>query len=206
MQIILTSTNNTVCQHWSKKLGIYNSGKKVLFIYTAAEVYDKEADWLLADKQALVDCGFVVTDFTVTDKTYEQVEAAILQTDIICVSGGNTFYLLQQMNICNFNHALKKHIQEDLVYVGISAGSVVAAPDIDYIKDLDDAKEAPNLIDTKGLRLCDISVLPHWGSEGFKEDYKKCIAYNYKLGSKIILLTDEQYVYLNNGSYTIESI
>jgi len=91
-------------------------------------------------------------------------------------------------------------------YVGTSAGSVVAGPDISLIRNLDNETVAPELNGYKGLSLVDIVVLPHWGSPWFKEGYL-----NRGLDSsygnpvhKVVLLTDNQYVHCReDGSIKI---
>lgn len=60
-----------------------------------------------------------------------------------------------------------------MVYIGESAGSVIASPDIGYVKYMDDQKAAPELKSTKALNLVEFYPLPHWGEEPFKEAAEK---------------------------------
>ena len=50
--------------------------------------------------------------------------------DIIFVEGGNTFYLLKAMRACNFEKIIRKLLKEGKVYIGASAGSIVAGKTI----------------------------------------------------------------------------
>lgn len=47
------------------------------------------------------------------------------------------------------------------LYIGESAGSVITAPNIGYIKLMDRTDKAPDLTDYTGLDLADFHVVPH---------------------------------------------
>lgn len=62
------------------------------------------------------------------------------------------------------------------IYIGESAGSIIAAPDIAYAKAMDDPKAAPGLEDFKALQLVDFYPVPHFGCFPFKKAAEKIIA------------------------------
>jgi len=97
-------------------------------------------------------------------------------------------------------------VNSGLIYGGASAGSIVAGPNIELAADIDDATKAPSLHSYKALNLTDVIVFPHWGSENFKEKYAVLMKNTYKKGSKVVLLTDDQYLLVENDKYSIESI
>lgn len=204
--LILTSSNDAVTHDFLKYLPKKPEEIRLTFIPTAAEVEEGDLQWLKDDRQALVDAGFQVTDFTFTGKSSDEVKDMLDQTDFVFVSGGNTFFLLQEMNKSGFTSLIKSYIEKGLIYGGSSAGSVVAGPDIELTKELDDPALAPELKDYKGLGLTDVRVFPHWGSEQFHDRYEKVMRSGYKRGLKIVLLTDDQYLLVKDNSYTIESI
>lgn len=204
--LILTSSNNFVTNHFVPYLPKSPKETKLTFIPTAAEVEDGDLQWLKDDRQSLVDAGFNVTDFTFTGKTEDEVTFMLDKTDFVFVSGGNTFFLLQQMQKSGFDKLIKEYVGKGLIYGGSSAGSVVAGPDISLVKELDDPSKAPDLKDYKSLNLTDVVVFPHWGSPHFQKRYEKVMKSGYKTGLKIILLTDDQYLFVKDGKYTIESI
>ena len=57
---------------------------------------------------------------------------------------------------------------EKELYIGSSAGSVLAGPDIDITRELDDPNEASNLKTTEGLKLVDFIILPHYGKGAYR--------------------------------------
>ena len=206
MKLFLTSSNNFVTTDFIKHLDRKPSEMRLTFIPTAAEVEKGDMQWLKDDRQALVDAGFHVTDFTFTGKNKIEVSAMLSQTDFVFVSGGNTFYLLQQMKKSGFDTVIHSYLDAGGIYGGSSAGSVVAGPDISLIEALDDPSLAPELENYAGLGIVDVVLFVHWGSEHFQKRYEKLMKAGYKKGLKIILLTDDQYLLCENGKYTVESV
>ena len=120
------------------------------------------------------------------------------------VEGGNTFYLLQQIQQSDSADVIHNYVKEGKVYIGSSAGSVIAGPDIYPLRFLDEPKEAPDLKGYTGLKLVDFVVVPHWGSEHFREKYMgEQIKNLYDDKNKIILLNDNQYIEVKDDWYRI---
>jgi len=67
--------------------------------------------------------------------TFEQA----MQYDALYVTGGNTAYLLRRMKETGFDGIVKKMVNANKVYVGVSAGSLIAAPNIGDPYDKDTA-------------------------------------------------------------------
>ena len=61
------------------------------------------------------------------------------------------------------------------MYIGISAGSVIASPNIEFVSDMDEPKKAPELTDYSGLHLVDFYLLPHYLNFPFKESSQKVV-------------------------------
>lgn len=203
-KLYLTSSVSQVISSVAKEI---NPAKhpKLIFINTASEPEERDKSWLRNDRQSLVDAGFEVTDYTITNKTSEEIKEKVSQTDVIFISGGNTFYLLEKAQQSNFIPLLKDFVlNQDKIYIGSSAGSEFAGPDIEPVYELDDITKAPNIEGYEGARLVDFVVLPHWGSDKFKERYlNKRVENNYNTKNKLILLTDNQYVSVKDDWYKI---
>ena len=146
--------------------------KKITFIATAAEVspYTQYVD---DAREYFLSKGFEIKDLEVSKVSEELAKEIIKNTEILYVSGGNTFYLLQELKKKDLLGLIKAKVSEGMVYIGESAGSVIASPDIAYIKYMDDPKAAPELKSTKALKLVEFYPLPHWGEEPFKEAAEK---------------------------------
>lgn len=204
--LILTSANYFVAQHFIKFLAKKPQELRLTFVPTAAEVEEGDLSWLANDRQVLVDVGFQVTDFTLHGKNVNQVKQMLDQTDFLFLSGGNTFYLLQEIQKSGLDKIIHSYVDKGLIYGGTSAGSIVAGPSIELTHHLDDPSKAPEAKGVKGMGLTDVVVFPHWGSPHFQQRYAKLMKAGYKKGLKIILLTDDQYLLVDGNKYQIHSV
>lgn len=115
-------------------------------------------------KRALQRLGFEVEQLDVEDVpsgSAERVTRSIAEADYIYVGGGNTFFLLQELRRTGADRAIIEQVRAGMPYIGESAGSVITAPDIGYIKLMDRTDKAPDLTDYAGLGLADFRVVPH---------------------------------------------
>ena len=97
----------------------------------------------------------------------DEILSDISQCDIIYVSGGNTFYLLNELRKSCAAQAIKNAVKAGKIYIGESAGAIVAAPDTRYAMQMD--KNGAKTSDFTGLNLVDFCVVPHFGCEPFTQ-------------------------------------
>lgn len=179
MKLLLTSggiTNKTIANSLRKLLGKPISKSKLVFIPTAANISSGEKDWLINDFNNCRKLGFKEIDILNIDATPQEKmwRPRIESADVLLFGGGNTFYLLRWLEKSGLARALPK-LLKTRVYVGISAGSIVAAPNLSLSSqrkhDLfkiyyeDEAKESPAV--TKGLGFVKFHVRPHFNSSHF---------------------------------------
>ena len=143
-------------------------GNQVLFIPTAGNV-EEYRGYIDEALQAFADLGFQVEVLDIAACDRETAQAKIFQSKLLYVSGGNTFYLLQELKKKQLLSLIKEQIADGMVYVGESAGAVITAEDIDYIRLMDDKEVAGELFDTVALKEADFYLLPHVGEEPFAE-------------------------------------
>lgn len=209
MQLYLASSIESSASHIAQRLSLQGLSLKVLkaaFIYTAGEVETDKA-WIDDDRQGLNRAGIATFDYTITGKTPTDLEKDLGDCDLIHVNGGNSFYLLLQVQKSGFDKFIKKQVNKGVIYIGSSAGSYIVSPDIDIYETLDHKDVAPKLPNTKGFNLTDLSIFPHWGSDIFKDMYlNQRLELAYRKGYKIILLNDNQYVEVTDSIYKIIDI
>lgn len=207
-ELFLTSNISDVAQDIAGKLD--TSGIRLAFIYTAAELYPDGPfpDWNQENRQTLVDMGFQVTNYTITGKNAVELRKDLSQFDVIYVSGGNTYYLLQQAQLTGFIEIIRDLVvTQNTIYIGTSAGSVVAGPNISPIGDLDDKSEASQLNGFLGFNLVNFCILPHWGSEDFSGVYQSACAQAYIPNQvPLLFLTNFQYVHLKDNHLEIINV
>ena len=97
----------------------------------------------------------------------DKILSTISQCDIIYVSGGNTFYLLNELRKSRIWQAIKNAVKAGKIYIGESAGAIVAAPGTRYATLMDE--NSANMSDFTGLNLVDFCVVPHFGCEPFTQ-------------------------------------
>jgi peptidase E len=129
--------------------------------------------------------------FNLADEKFGKAE---IKFDVIYVSGGNTFAILDRMKKTGFFDFVKKAVGEETIYAGISAGSVIAGKSIEIAGWGSEGDENEiGLTDLSGLGFTDIAIYPHFWDEEKEEvdQFKK------KAGYPVIEITDDQAVYID---------
>ena len=199
--MILTSSLYESIELVKKFLDKNTESKKILFIPTAANVEEYKKYMHLTQK-AFEDFGYEVENFDVSVFSEEIAKEKLSEAKIVFISGGNTFYLLQELKKKNLISYLKERIEDGLIYIGESAGSVIATPDIEYASIVDDKTLATELDDYAGLNLVDFYIVPHFEEEPFVESSRKTVElYKDKLDLKLI--NNKEAILVENNNFTI---
>lgn len=204
-QLFLTSSVHAVAHDIAQKVD-FSKGKRLVFIDTAAEVEEGDKQWLRDDRQALVTAGFEVSDYTITGKTAQQLRADLTPYDFLYLSGGNTLFLLQEAQRSGFIPLIQELVeQKGKTYIGTSAGSIIAGPDIYPTHRLENEKAAPDVKGYEGFGLVNFCIFPHWGSAYFKDLYlNRRLEHSYSDASvPLVILTDTQYVHVSDDQLAI---
>ena len=142
-------------------------GKTVAFIPTSARV--EQADFYVDEARAAwraLGVNIEETDAAVLNA--EQLAEKLRRCHYIYVSGGNTFYLLEQLRLKQADGVIRQQIAEGKPYIGESAGSMILAENLAYAREMDDADAAASASDT-GLGIIGICPLPHDGEYPFAD-------------------------------------
>jgi dipeptidase E len=149
--------------------------KTVTFIPTASTP-EKVKFYVDAGRKALQKLGFMVDELDVSVASPEEIARKLQANEYIYVSGGNTFFLLQELKRTGADRLIVEQVRSGKMYIGESAGSMIVAPDIEYAKALDDCRKAPDLQGYDALDLVDFHPVPHHGNFPFKKAVEKIIA------------------------------
>ena len=199
--MILTSSLYESIELVKKFLDKNTESKKILFIPTATNI-DEYKKYIHLTQKAFEDFGYEVENFDVSIFSEEIAKEKLSEAKIIFISGGNTFYLLQELKRKNLIPYLKERIENGLLYIGESAGSVIAAPDIEYASIVDDKTLATELNDYTGLNLVNFYIVPHFEEEPFVESSRKTVElYKDKLDLKLI--NNKEAILVENNNFTI---
>jgi dipeptidase E len=99
---------------------------KVIFVPTAANNADA-IEVLPKCMHDLLDLGIPAENVLVYDLHYNMEYDELSKYDAIYFCGGSSSYLLQRINETGFNESLKTFVDNGGVYIGVSAGSIIAA-------------------------------------------------------------------------------
>lgn len=161
MKLLLTSggvTNQSIANELVRLLGKPAGEAKVAFVPTAAFVDEGEKSWFVAQFTNMQTYGFAAIDLVEPSLPHTDWRERLTASDVIFVSGGNTYYLLDQARKNGFVGWLHNELG-DRVYVGSSAGSILVTPTIAVAANGD--QNCVDLTDVTGVGLVNFELLPH---------------------------------------------
>ncbi|OGL30851.1 hypothetical protein A3F37_00195 [Candidatus Saccharibacteria bacterium RIFCSPHIGHO2_12_FULL_41_12] len=182
-------------------VGFGPSEVKMLFIPTAGNL-DKDAWWIDKDRDVLGKMGFQITELDISKASVDEMQKQLDATDIVYIAGGNTFYLLKQLQDSGFDKLLKNFVEGGGLYAGVSAGAIVAGVDIEPVLTLDEPEKVHGLESTKGLGFVNIVPIPHYDMASRSaaiDEIKEKYAGKYD----IVLLTDEDAIYVEGDTWKV---
>ena len=177
-------------------------GKKVTFIPTAS-IPESVKFYVGAGKKALENLGLIVDELEITKATRKEVSEKIQENDYIYISGGNTFFLLQELKRKGADKLIAEQINSGKIYIGESAGSMILAPNIEYVNGIDDSRKAPELNDYEALSLVKFYPLPHHTNFPFKKAVEKIIT-EYGSQQKIVPISNSQVILVKGNKIVIK--
>ena len=163
---------------------------RVAYIITASKV-ESDTSYLDKDRQLMKEAGFNVEDIDIEGKNKNQLMKILGAVDIIYVQGGNAFYLLKQMRRSGFNKIIKKLLRKGIVYIGVSAGSIVAGRTIETAGWKRD-KDKFGLLNLKGLKLIKSNIFVHYKPEDAEMIKQK----SERIKKELRILTDQQALFV----------
>ena len=101
------------------------------------------------------------------------LEFVFEEADVIYFTGGNSFFLMDQLRKTGTDGLLKKELANGKLMIGESAGAIICAPSIQYIEQMDEKPEDYSQEDDAGIDLIDFYVLPHYLTAPFKKVTEK---------------------------------
>ncbi len=143
-------------------------GKSVTFIPTAS-VVEKVTFYVDSGRKALEKLGLIVDNLEISTATSEEINHKLRNNDFIYVTGGNTFYLLQELKRTGADKIIIDEVNSGKLYIGESAGAIIASADVEYAQKMDSVKKAPFLKEYSALGLVDFYTVPHYNSAPFKK-------------------------------------
>lgn len=196
-----TDVKDKFKKFYSQKFDDKLQGKTVTFIPTACIPEDYK-EYMTNDKKAFESLGLRIDELDISFASLPEITEKIQKNDFIFVGGGNTFFLLQEMQKSGANKVISEAIKQSKLYIGTSAGSVILAPTIDYVEKMDEKVKAPQLKSTQGLNLITFYPLPHYDNEPFKKQAHEIFkAFNSSLN--LVKFNNDEAVIVENGVFKL---
>lgn len=189
MTLYLTSTgfeNKQVAERFKKTIIKKDIGQ-VSFLIISVQDSDSDASYLQQTKDELRSIGAIdIEVFELGDKSFIPSK----EYDVIYICGGNTFVYLERIRKTGLDKFIIDSVNSNKsIYVGVSAGSIIAGPDITIAGW--GSEGDPNdvdLQDLSGLGLTNFVVFPH-----YRDDLKTEVdSFKDKFNYPVYELTDEQ--------------
>lgn len=190
--IILTSSFVTVAQELFQQGQLPTAPCRVAFITTAGNIY-KETPWIKNDRKALEELGYTISDIDLENyQDAAELRITLADSNIIFLAGGNTTYLNEYAQQSGFTAIINDLLAEGKIYIGSSAGSILAGPSVAPFAE-EDAQELPAgfiVHNPTCLNLVPYVVLPHYPTYAPQNDH---IAGSCKDQFPFVKLTDHEY-------------
>ena len=187
-QIILVSTGLSSVAAKESLTRIFPNlkNKNAVLITTASE--GKESNkWNILTKEQFLELGYEKVDFLDLEEN-PNVDLSEYQTIFVC--GGTTFKLMKYVGQSNFKEEVIKCLNRGGIYIGSSAGALIATPTIQIAGEVVPDDNAVNLINLEGMGLVNFEILPHYepSMDEEIEEYKK------KTSREIKIITNDEIV------------
>ncbi|MBP8591405.1 Type 1 glutamine amidotransferase-like domain-containing protein [Candidatus Shapirobacteria bacterium] len=200
-KLFLTSTglNPKTLPYFIKLLAKNPLGLKATIIPTAG--YPKINPLHLKEAKESLEKLDVQTEIVDLKRENPQtIKDKLKKTDIINIGGGNTFFLLYWVRKCGLDKYLEELLDQGKIYLGISAGSILAGPSIaiaGWKSDWD--KNVSRLRNLGGLKLVPFAISPHYtnADKPLLEKKSKTVGY------PIVAINDFQAVKIINNKWEI---
>lgn len=176
-------------------------GKVVTFIPTASTP-ESYKEYVKLGQESLEELGLKVTPLDVATASSEEIRSTLSEGDLIYIAGGNTFYLLQELKRKGADKLIQAEIEGGKPCIGESAGAVIFAPSIEYIRLMDEPHKAPELASFAALGLIDKYPLPHYRCFPFVEMAETVLA-TYGGRLSLVPITNHQAIIVRGRELTI---
>ena len=177
---------------------------KVLFIANAADLFP-DPWWVDTDRKEFLNEGFEILEIDLKKYDRESLKKELDKADIIHFCGGSVFYLLSVIKQNGIDTIVQDYVKDEkIIYTGTSAGSIIASESNEIYKYDPEERTYSNLLHNySGLGFVKFLIVPHCNNPEFVEANKAIIGQIPKYLDPLILLNDNQAVWVENDRFEI---
>lgn len=164
------------------------------FIENAADVIEGANAWLGGIRDSIRGKGYQIEliDLCKWLENSDGLYEALSKNDVIWVGGGHTYYLRWILQKTGADNIITSLIEKGKVYVGWSAGAVVAGPTIEHFDMMGDEPDVAPTVVLAGLNLIKSIVVPHMGNPDFEKGANNVKARLEADNFHVVALSDNQ--------------
>lgn len=192
MKLLLTSSglsNDKIKQFFVSQFDRLDDKTAALVSLIRSE---EERAYVDISRKELTDLGIKAQEI---DISKDDIYTRYPEFDIYYVCGGNTFYILDRLRATGMQNILAEAVNKNKFYVGISAGSILAGPDIEPAKFGGDINEL-GMHHLGSFHWTPFLISPHYTEERKKDvlDLKK-----FRFQEPVIALADNQALFVTDS-------
>jgi uncharacterized peptidase lmo0363 len=199
--LFLCSSFADVAPLFEQACPIELQGKVVTFIPTASTP-ESYKEYVKLGQKSLEGLGLKVLPLDAATASSEEIRSTLSDGDLIYVSGGNTFYLLQELKRKGADKLIQREIETGKPYIGESAGAMILAPSIEYVQLMNETQAAPELTSFAALGLIEKYPLPHYQCFPFVEIGETVLA-TYGGRLSLVPITNHQAIIVRGRELSI---
>jgi len=173
---------------------------KIVIITTEAK-NEEYLPYFEIEKQQLEETGVKIQNVSIYDLV-DGDPLSLNEYDVVYVYGGNVYKYMKLIRERGLLASLRYYVYGCGVYVGLSAGSILACPDIDGNIYSVKSNDGVGLTDLSGLGFVDFYVIAHWQRKE-RSDQERILAYSKSSGKQMVAITDDEAVLVVDGKYQI---
>lgn len=179
-------------------------GFRIAYIDDAQQSFAGAA-FVEAERAALEELAGHIVPVTARETETHRFDQILEDVDAVYVASGSTFALLDALRESGNAAVLVDRVRAGLPYIGASAGSIIAGPDVTPASLMDDPADGPALTDYAGLALIDQTVIPH--ADGLLPPYPPELIQKtldtYRGAYALAPLNDDEALLMDNGRLSV---
>lgn len=202
MTVILTSEASVIIPEVARRLGGEIFKRRFVCISTAAVPFPERA-WVAREQECLRAQGASITELELSTMQPGAVREAIENSEGIYVHGGNTFFLLQEMQRVGIPELIHDYLKSGRIYIGSSAGSIVAGPHMRVIATTIDPATAPRVDLDTTLKLVNVVPFVHFNNAQYWPAFRVAFEKAIEQGANVLTLRDDQFVVVEDSGMRV---
>jgi len=143
-----------------------------------------------------------IINFPIDIPYTEILKTEVLKSDIIHLSGGNTYYFLKYLRQSGMLSELKQFVKNGGILTGLSAGAIIMTSSIETagFPEFDKDENDENLKNLKGMGLVNFEFFPHYKNS--KRYDREIVSYSRSHDSPVYACPDGSGIIVNNNQLT----